>query len=118
VAKVLNPLQNSIEKVFNKYSSTAEKMFFTDITSYNDGVLTIRENILCSEEITVTSYVNDITGGVSLLFEIQDVDAIALWNEINSGELAIMSISALSMSELIKAFLAVKTSHPTELAPI
>ena len=115
--KVKNPLEVAGDRLVSKFGILTKNMRFTDSTPVEEDVLKTRAHLLECEEFEVLGYLNDPVGQVTLLVTSKDSSAVAIWDEVNHGQLGILTVSAKTLADLTQVFITAGACTPATLKP-
>jgi len=115
--KVKNPLEVAGDRLVSKFGILTKNMRFTDSTPVEEDVLKTRAHLLECEEFEVLGYLNDPVGQVTLLVTSKDGLAVAIWDEVNHGQLGILTVSAKTLADLTQVFITAGACTPATLKP-
>ena len=114
--KLKNPLYAASERIMSEFVKQTGEMRFTDSTPIDIDVIETRSRFLDESQFDVLGFLNDPIGQVTLLFKTKDGSAVAVWDEINHGQLGILTVSANSFADLTNCFVLAGDCELAELS--
>jgi hypothetical protein len=113
--KLKNPINLASERLMADFVRRTEEMRFTDSTPIHVNLIETRSMFLDESRFDVLGYLNDPVGRVTLLFKTKDGSAVAMWDEVNRGEMAFLTVSANSFEDLTSCFVLTGDCEPADL---
>jgi len=93
-------------------------MNFTDITAIEENYMDSRSQLLGAEGFELLSYTNKISGATTALVSNKERSIVALWDEIDGGSGAILTLAANSLDELSMGFFAIGNCVAAQLSDV
>ena len=102
--KIQNPMQVASFRILKQFREASSKLYFTDVTAMEENINESCALFLNNPDYTLLAFINDVSGNKTFLTSNEDKSVVILWDEIESGKKAVVTVSASSLGSLTESF--------------
>jgi hypothetical protein len=102
--KIQNPMQVASFRILKQFREASSKLYFTDVTAIEEKINESCAQFLNNPEYRLLAFINDVSGNKTFLTSNEDKSVVVLWDEIESGKKAVVTVSAKSLGKLTESF--------------
>jgi len=102
--KIQNPMQVASFRILKQFREASNKLYFTDVTAIEENINESCAEFLNNPDYKLLAFINDVSGNKTFLTSKEDKSVVILWDEIESGKKAVVTVSANSLESLTESF--------------
>ena len=104
MSKIQNPMLVASFRILKKFREVSSKLYFTDVTAIEENINESCALFLNNPNYILLAFINVVSGNKTFLVSNEDKSVVILWDEIESGKKAVVTVSANSLGSLTESF--------------